>query len=398
MDLPTGGAPAATDTAADPIARARALVPLLEAAGPRIDAARELPADVLDAMHRNRLFRLLLPRSVGGEERDPATYIQAVEAVATGDASAAWCMNQGSGCSMVAAYLEPPVAHEMFAGPRDVLAWGQGKTRAVKVPGGWRVSGTSHFASGSRHATWLGMHCPTFGPDGTPIRHPDGAAFERTMLFRREVATITDPWQVMGLRGTGSDTYAVEDLFVADDYAVTRDREAERREDGVLYRFTTGNIYAAGFGAVGLGVARGMLDAFIRLAGEKTPALAATAMRDYPLIQGLIGVSDAKLRAARTWLIAVLRAAEAQATEAGQLSLDDRMDIRQAATFAIHQAREVVNALWHEAGATAIFDAQPFEHRFRDMNAVSQQVQGRSAHFETVGQHKLGMRVNQRWV
>jgi alkylation response protein AidB-like acyl-CoA dehydrogenase len=400
MDMPTGGPTAATAAAvrgADPIARARALIPLLDSAGPRIDAARELPADVVDAMHANRMFRLLLPRAFDGEELDPATYVQVVEAIASGDGSTAWCMNQGTGCSMTAAYLEPRIAREVFGNPRDVLAWGQGKTRAVKVPGGWRVTGTSHFASGSRHSTWLGMHCPTFEADGTPRRLPDGTAFERTMLFRREIATITDPWHVLGLRGTGSDTYAVDDLFVADEYSVTRDRDDERRETGPLYRFSTSNIYAAGFGAVGLGVARGMLDAFLRLAGAKTPALTSTTMKDNPVVQGLIGRSDARLRAARTWLIQVLTTAQTQAQD-GPLRLDDKMDIRQAATFAIAEARDVVNALWHEAGATAIFDAQPFEHRFRDMNAVSQQVQGRAAHFETIGQHKLGMAANQRWV
>ena len=398
MDAAAGSRPTQATTAADPVARARSLIPLLNAAGPRIDAARELPPDVVDAMHANGLFRLLLPRAFGGEELDPATYIQAVEAIAMGDGSTAWCMNQGSGCSMTAAYLEPEVAVRIFGGPRDVLAWGQGKTRAVKVPGGWRVTGTSHFASGSRHATWLGMHCPTFESDGTPIRHQDGSPFERSMLFPKQAAKITDNWQVLGLRGTGSDTYAVDDMFVADEYSVTRDREEERRNDGLLYRFTTANMYAAGFGAVGLGVARGMLEAFVRLAGAKTPALTATTMKDNPVIQGLIGLSDAKLRAARCWLIQVLRDAEDGAAANGRTSLQQKMDIRQASTFAIGQAREVVNALWHEAGATAIMDSEPFEHKFRDMNAVSQQVQGRSAHFETIGQHMLGGKPSLRWV
>ncbi len=398
MDTPFDASRIAPETLPDPVRRARALIPLLEAAGPRIDAARELPPDIVAAMHANGLFRLLLPRVLGGEEMEPASYIQAVEAIAMGDGSAAWCMNQGSGCSMTAAYLEPDVAREIFAGPTDVLAWGQGKTRAVKAPGGWRVTGRSHFASGSRHSHWLGMHCPTFEPDGTPIRHADGTAFERSMLFRKDQAIVTDNWQVMGLRGTGSDTYEVTDLFVADEYSVTRDRDEERREEGLLYRFSTSNMYAAGFGAVGLGVARGMLDAFIRLASAKTPALTATAMRDNPVIQALIGLSDAKLRAARTWLIRVLADAHDGAAATGRLSLDQKMDIRQASTFAIGQAREVVLALWHEAGATAIMDSEPFEHRFRDMNAVSQQVQGRSQHFETAGQHHLGMKANLRWV
>ena len=112
--------------ATDHIARARKLAPLLTAAAPRIDEARELPGDVLDAMHADGMFRLLVPGSLGGAELDPATYIQCVEAIAGGDASVAWCMNQGSGCSLSAAYLEPVAAREVFGGKRDVLAWGQG--------------------------------------------------------------------------------------------------------------------------------------------------------------------------------------------------------------------------------------------------------------------------------
>src|SRR6516164_8511241 len=110
----------------DHIARARNLAPLLTAAAPRIDTACELPADVLDAMHAEGMFRLLVPRSLGGAELDPATYIQGVEAIAGGDASVAWCMNQGSGCSLSAGYLTPSVAQVVFGGERDVLAWGMG--------------------------------------------------------------------------------------------------------------------------------------------------------------------------------------------------------------------------------------------------------------------------------
>src|SRR5690348_6990755 len=169
--------------ATDHIARAHELAPLLIAAAPRIDAVRELPNDVLDAMHAKGMFRLLVPRSLGGAELDPATYIQCVEAIASGDASVAWCMNQGSGCSLSAAYLEPAAAREIFGGKRDVLAWGQGPgAKAIRIDGGWRVSGTWAFASGSRHATWLGAHCPCFEADGTPQRYLDGRTRERTML------------------------------------------------------------------------------------------------------------------------------------------------------------------------------------------------------------------------
>src|SRR5277367_4780452 len=108
------------------IARARGLIPLLRSAADRIDATNELPPDVLDAMFDAGMFKLLLPRAFGGSELKPLDFIQCVEAIAEGDASVAWCMNQGSGCSMAAAYMEPVVAREIWGGQRDVVAWGQG--------------------------------------------------------------------------------------------------------------------------------------------------------------------------------------------------------------------------------------------------------------------------------
>ena len=401
MDLHKASAPAVED---EYVARARALVPLLDAAAPRIEAACQLPEDVLDAMHAARMFHLLVPRSIGGVELSPSIYIQAVEQIARGDASAAWCMNQQSGCSVSAAYLSEAAAREMFGGPRDALAWGQTPgARAVRTEGGWRLTCHGSFASGSRHCSWLGAHVPTFEADGTPRRTEDGKPIERTMLFPRARAKITDTWQVVGLCGTGSDDYEVTDLFIPDAHAIARDHPAERREPGLTYRFSSLTIYASGFAAVALGVARTVLDEFIKLARQKTQALAPSPMRDNAVIQSLIATADVRLRSARSWLILTLRDAEAGVRARGgptldELTLDERVAIRQAATFAIAQARDVVNEVYHEAGSTAIFNRLTIERRFRDINTVSQQLQGRSAHFETVGQHMLGMPIFQRWL
>ena len=179
------------DTAAECLARAQALIPLLSAAAARIEAGCELPPDVLDAMHDAGMFRLLLPRSVGGYELRPSDYVQCIEAIAMGDTSAAWCMNQGSGCSMASAYMAPYIAAEVCGDSRGVLAGGPGPgPRAIRANGGWRVTGSWSFASGSRHATWLGAMCPCFDADGSPQKHPDGRPWDRTMLFPREKGAI----------------------------------------------------------------------------------------------------------------------------------------------------------------------------------------------------------------
>jgi indole-3-acetate monooxygenase len=381
------------------LARARELIPLLQAAADRIDADNALPPDVLDAMHKARMFKLLLPRTFGGAELKPIDFIQCVEAIAQGDASAAWCMNQASGCSMAAAYVAPAVAREVWGHPHDVLAWGQGPgAKAIRAAGGWRVTGSWTFASGNRHSTWLGAHCPTFEADGTPIRHPDGKAWERTLLFPREQAQIDGVWQVMGLRGTGSDTYTIKDHFIDDAHTLTREYPAERREQGTLYRFQSMQLYAAGFASVGLGIARTMLDSFIELAKTKSQAWSADSLRGNQAVQNIIGYSDAAWRAARAGLHRAMEDAWEQVSQSGVLSLESRIRIREAATYAIHAARDLCHHIFHEAGSTAIFNAAPFERRLRDINSVSQQTQGRRTHFETVGMYLLGGEPNARWL
>jgi alkylation response protein AidB-like acyl-CoA dehydrogenase len=381
------------------IERARALVPLLEAAAPRIEAERALTEDVLEALHDAGLFRMLLPRSCGGFEIDPATFMQVIEAVARGDASTAWCVSQASGVSMAAAYLKPDIAREIFGNPRAVLANGTSSTRvkAIPVAGGYRANGMWRFASGHKHATWLGGHCVLCDADGNPRLAPDGqTTLERTLLFPKERAKIIDVWHVIGLKGTGSDSYAVEDLFVPEDYTFTRESPAERREPGPLYRFTTFNMFGIGFCAVALGIARAMFDAFAKLAAEKTPYLGRSTLRENAAIQSQMGMAAARLESARAFLLQTIGDLWATASAGGAFSGDQKVALRAASTNATHQAKEVANFVYHAAGASAIFADNPFERRFRDIHTVTQQVQSSASNFELVGQHLLGLEARSR--
>ena len=389
-------------SAADCLARARSLKPLLEAASPRIEAECELPADVLDAMHGAGLFRLLLPRSLGGFELKPSEYARCVEAVAMGDASTAWCMNQGSGCSMTSAYMAHDIAREIWEDRRAVLAWGNGpgsSSKAVRAEGGWIVSGSWSFASGSRHANFLGAMAPCYNVDGTPVRHADGLVWERTMLFPRHLARIDpDVWNVMGLKGTGSDSFSLGGLFVDDAHSVTRESPDERREDGTLYRFQAMQLYATGFSCVALGGARALLDAVVALARGKVQLGGTDQLRDNNAVQSTIGYWDAALKAARAGLLAVLDDVWAEVDRTGELTVPNRIAIRQATTYAIHTARDAAYHVFHEAGSTAIFANRPFEQRLRDVSAVAQHLQGRRTHFETVGNYMLGGDPSLRWL
>lgn len=374
-----------------PLARAQTVAPLVAAAAERIEQARELPPDLLAALHEARLFRTLLPRPLGGDEASLSEQFRVLETIAAADASTAWCLGQAAGCSMAAAYLDPEAARAVWGEPGAVLAWGQpGPGISVApAPGGWRISGSWNFASGGRHATWFGCHCQ--------LPHQDGAR-DATLLVPAAAVTLTDTWQVLGLRGTGSDAYAVADLFVPAAFALRRDRDDERRHDAPLYRFSTTHAYASGFAAVALGIARAMLTDFLALARRKTPGSSSRALRDSPALQRDIALAEAQLRAARTLLLTTLDEAWDHVAGGGALDLDRKVAIRLASTWATRQAREAASMCWQQAGATAIFAAQPFERRFRDLHSVTQQVQARDSHFETVGQHLLGLTPSLRFL
>jgi len=337
---------------------------------------------------------MLLPRSLGGAELDPLTYTEILYTLAQGDGSTAWCLGQNSGCSMIAVYLPAETAQEVFGGPRGILAWGPdlpNAGRAVAVDGGYRVTGRWGFATGGRHASWLGCHVPVFEPGGAPRMLPNGRQQVRTMVFRKSEARIIDNWHVLGLRGTGSDSYALDDHFVPQPYSAGRDNAAELRETGPLYQFTSGMIYAMSFAHVSMGIAKGAFDAFIEIARDKVPRGSKYTLRDNNVIQSQVGQCEARLKSARAYLRGVIAEMWDEARTGGAISAAHHPQLRLASTWAIHQSRDIVATVYHAAGASAIFESNPLERRMRDIHAGTQQGQGRPVHFETVGQTLLGL-------
>jgi alkylation response protein AidB-like acyl-CoA dehydrogenase len=393
--------PAKAATSAKYLERLRALAPALKAAAAEIDERRELPAAIVGTLVEQGFFRLLLPRSLDGAELLPAEYVPIIEAIARIDASAAWSLNQNSGCSMTAAYLAPEVARDIFGGPRGILAWGPGPGEARAVAGGYQVTAQWAFASGSHHASWLGCHVPVIEANGQPRHEPDGTPTVRTLLFPKSKTNFTDIWHTIGLRGTGSDQYSVKDLFVPEAYSlrsIARNSPNTRREMGLLYAFSSLSLYAAGFAGVATGCARATLAAFIELARDKIPRGARKTMRDNNVTQAQVGLSEARLSSAYGHLLRSLEDITEAVRQRGHIAMDERMAIRLAATFCIHTALEVTDMLYQAAGATAIFNENPFERPWRDVHSVSQQIQGRQAHFETVGAYLMGLEADTTWL
>jgi len=386
----------------DYVARAREIAPVIEAAAARTEAGRELAPEVVSALHEAGLFRMMMPTWLGGGETPPSVFAAVIETIARADASAAWCLCQMDVCSISSVYLDRKVAEEVFGPERSALAWGSTTdAKAVSVPGGYRVSGSWEFGSGCHHATWLGGHIPVVEEDGTPRLDAKGQPLDRSMLFPKSSARMSDVWKVLGLRGTGSDKYTLEDEFIPEERTITslfRWPDAPRLKLAAPYRFGGSSLYASGFSMTSLGNARGMLDLFLEVARQKVPRFTTNPLANNMVVQVAVAEADAKLESARVYLLQTLRDSEAAAICRGELSMDERMKIRAATTYAIRLATRVVEQLYELAGSTAIFEGNPFERRFRDAHTISQHAQGRISHLETVGKHLLGIEQVPRFV
>ena len=376
--------PEAGSIASSLVERAKALAPLIVQEADEIERTRRLTPAVVSALVENGLYKSLLPKSIGGFESPPMVFMQMLEEIAKADASTAWCVGQCSVVAMTAAYLDADVAHQVFGKPDDVMAWGAIAHSVQAVPGGYTISARWDFASGSRQANWLGAHVQVLEADGTTRMKPNGTPEIRTIVFPMSSATMHDMWNVIGLCGTGTDSYSVENLFIPENFSALRDDFSALREKGPLYGITTYSMFGLGFGAVSLGVARATLDAAIDLARKKH-SVGIAAMKDNSAVQGLIGRTEAKLRAARAYHFSTASEAWQEILNTGRLSEQGRAAIRLSATWTIHQAAEIVDTAYHMAGATAVFKSNPFERRFRDMHAIAQQIQARDTHYEDVG-------------
>ena len=365
--------------AAPPLARTEAIAPKIAAAADDIDANRELPLALAEEMKALGLFRLLLPRSVGGEESDWLEYLAAVRTVAYADGSAGWCFNQGAVFATTCCRAPPALAAEVWENPRTVVANGppQGAVQVEQAPGGYRLSGRWMFSSGCRHANWVAALAANRGEP------------PRLFLLPAEDVEFVDVWQVPGLRGTGSFSFRAEARFVPEHRVMRLD--VPPREPWPLYVVPQALLFACGFGSVALGVARAGLDAAIELASDKRPRFGSRPLCEDPVVQQQVGKAEAKWRAAKALLEESVAEVWAGIQAPRSITMQQRIALRMAGTHAIRQSAEVVDAAYNLSGSTAIFADRAIQRRFQDAHVITQQIQGREAHYETAGQFYLGL-------
>lgn len=334
------------------------------------------------------IFRMLVPRSLGGEEVDPMTACRVVEEVATQDGATGWCAMIGACNGYFGGLMPSAGAREVYA-DRDVVLAGTFRPTgvAVAVDGGYRLTGRWPFASGITHSHWLMGGCRIMDGD-RPRTTSAGAPVVKLLFLPRAEATVLDTWYTGGLRGTGSHDFEVKDVFVPSGRTLWfADPPVEA---GPLYRFPTIALFSTLIASVPLGIARRAIEAFKALAKVKTPTGSQELLRLSPVAQSQLGQAEGLLRAGRAFLFEALDEAWTVVNRGEPLTWMQRGLLWLSATQATTQALEAVDIVYRAGGASSVYASTQLERCVRDIRAASQHLTVMSTNYEVAGQLFLG--------
>jgi alkylation response protein AidB-like acyl-CoA dehydrogenase len=351
---------------------------------------RHVPPRLVAALYDTGVFRAMLPREVGGLEAEPVEWLRMIEELARVDASVGWLAFIQSGVGLT--FLDPE-RFERFrvrGGGRLILAMSLGRLggKAVRVDGGYRVTGRWPFASGSPFATWLGGMSVVSDSGGSPVLDAGGQPQRLLAIWPSDQARLIDTWDGLGLRGTGSGDFEVSGLFVPDDQ-VNPGFYGAPAYDRALFRMK--EMPEAGHGAHALGIASAALESFVDAVNAK-PAPGSTrqlAMGHMQAHQIAFARADALVRAARALLHETVRAAYADAEANPELSLELRVRLREANIFTVRSAKEAVGLIFEMAGSGAVYRGRPVEKAFRDINTAANHTNYVDTAYTAIGSYFL---------
>lgn len=373
------------------IATAQSLAPQIRACRDQIERDRCLPGSLVNAMAEAGLFRMYVPKSLGGLEIDLVTFLRVVEEVARIDGSVGWILATGATHGALGAYLREDVARAIYCHTPNAVVAGSvnAKGKAIAVQGGYKVSGYWAFGTGIQHSTWVFGNCIVYDGD-TPRLGLDNMPEMRFMFFPTNQCEVHDTWHVSGLRGTGSHDFTVTDLFVSEEWSLEA-FTAQPYQSGTLYSCPLITFFAASIAAPPLGMARGAIDALVELACAKTPTGSQSLLRERPSVQADIARAEALVRSARVFLIECLQEIwEVLATE-GKVTMQQRAMARIAGTHAAISAAQAVDMMYTAGGGTAIYQSCLLERFFRDVHAAKQHISVTPTYYEISGRVLLGM-------
>lgn len=367
------------------LANARALIPEIQRRASESARLRRLPADLVEKLKLAGVFRIMFSKSWGGPEMPLPQQVELLETLAYGDPSVAWAVKIGSDSGYFCAFLEQSAARELYPSI-DFITAGQAPPngRAVRVSGGFRVSGRWGFASGCTHANVMIGGCliletETASPGAMTFILAPSASFE-----------VEDTWYPNGLAGSGSHHYKTQDLFVPERHTFSLSKPAKIA--GPLYADGGSATVFIPMAGAPLGLMRRAIDVTLELAGHKTISLPAppTLMRDLPRVKFALARAQMLYGAARAAVYESVNRYWTELVTEGHGSLQSRRDMGLARIHAHRTAREVAQLMFDTVGAPAVHESLPLGALLRDAIVMNEHLGFNDGVIERLGGMMLG--------
>jgi indole-3-acetate monooxygenase len=356
--------------------KARALRPLIEAEAARAEAETTTTKVVVDALAGAELFWLLVPKELGGAEAGIEDALAVFEELAYADGSTGWSTmaNVTSSC-FAAIYTGDEAAKTMFgAEQRGISAGMLGPMGTARVADdGFVVTGRYQFGSGCAHATWFGAGTQEVDAAGEPQNDASGLPALRVVFLRPEQVTLRGNWDVLGLAGTGSYDYTVDEQSVSEGFSFPL-LTASPRRGGPTYNIGFFGMVASGHAGFALGVGARALDEVLGIVPTKQRLGQLTTVAEEQLFQHDFAMHDAAVRAARAYVFDVFGTSEAAALAGGAPTLVQQQRMRQATTYATRVAADAARFAYTWVGTNALRNGSTLQRCFRDIHAGTQHV------------------------
>ena len=338
------------------------------------------------------LYRLFVPRALGGHELDPLAYFDLVEELAAIDSAVGWSVliSTSSTTGMLRG-LPDEVIRSLFTTPRRSIVMGSAppKGRAVAVPGGYRVTGRWSQGSNILLASWVDVGCIVY--DGAdPRRGADGRPEHRLTVLSASEAEIFDTWDTTGMRGTGSHDFGFTECFVPEERTMIVGVPSKR--PGPLFQFP-GWTHCA-HAALGIGIARVAIETFLELAGGGKRATwlpGEGALAGRGTVQAKVGQAEALVGSARAYCRETLGDLWRTVSAGEAPSPRERATYRLAIAQAMVNCVQAVDLMFSAGGASAIYARSPLDRCLRDIHTAHAHVWAAPDNFEIAGRLLLGL-------